>query len=169
MGINIIIYFKMKFFTLIALVGLTSAIRLEQLADPAHSGEAEVKAQAAEAHVDAPAAAADKKDPADDAEGKETPEEKAAAADKANGTEEKKEEKKDEEWLVLLPLLKKPSKTTKGNLRKLKKNMTIKKFPPKMKEIRTHPLTKNLHRKLDMKRELKMPKQALKGKKIGTN
>merc|ERR1712166_343837 len=94
--INIIIYFKMKFFTLIALVGLTSAIRLEQLADPAHSGEAEVKAQAAEAHVDAPAAAADKKDPADDAEGKETPEEKAAAADKANGTEEKKEEKKDD-------------------------------------------------------------------------
>jgi len=79
----------MKFFALIALIGLSQSIQLNQMETPPAPAVAD-KAGADGAANEEKSSGADRPDPADSEENAvKSPEEKAEAADKANGTEEK--------------------------------------------------------------------------------
>ena len=86
----------MKFFALIALIGLTQGIQLNQLADPvAAPATPDAGADAAKANEEK-SAGADKKDPADSEENAvKSGEEKGEENAKANGEGEKKADAKD--------------------------------------------------------------------------
>lgn len=79
----------MKFFALIALIGLSQSVHLNQLETPPAPAVAD-KAGAEGAANEEKSSGGDRPDPADSEENAvKSPEEKAEAAAKANGTEEK--------------------------------------------------------------------------------